>query len=296
LGLQWLEHLDALLDAVTSDWGLSLGPTLAGGTDAYVAEVETQEGMCAVLKLGIPSEGEGVATEIRTLELAGGRGYATLLRHDVARNALLLERLGPKLSTQALSVEAQIGVICATLEDAWAPVPAGVRLPTGGDKAASLARFIRSAWAELDHPCSARVVARALSYADRRGTAFDPASAVLVHGDAHAANTLLSADVGVRARYKFVDPDGLFAERAYDLAIPMREWAGELLAGDAYELGRARCLLLSRLTDVDPVAIWEWGFIERVSTGLLLLKVGEREWGCEFLAVAEEWAAGEPFG
>ena len=41
--------------------------------------------------------------------------------------------------------------------------------------------------------------------------------------------------------------------------------------------------------------IWEWGFVERVSTGLLLLKVGAREWGREFLAVAEEWAARDPF-
>ncbi|HEY6739760.1 MAG TPA: hypothetical protein VI076_13025 [Actinopolymorphaceae bacterium] len=32
--------------------------------------------------------------------------------------------------------------------------------------------------------------------------------------------------------YRFIDPDGLFAERAYDLAIPMREWSRELLAGD----------------------------------------------------------------
>jgi len=292
-----LDHLGALVDTITSDWGLSLGRMLPGGTEAYVAEVETREGVRAVLKLAIPSVDAGVADEIRTLALAGGRGYAILLRHDVERHALLLERLGPKLSTQGLSVEAQIDVICATLREAWVPVPAGLELPTGADKAASLARFIATAWAELDQPCSPRVVARALRYADLRGAAWDPASAVLVHGDAHAANTLLAADVGAAGeRYKFVDPDGLVAERAYDLAIPMREWARELLAGDACELGRERCLLLSRLTDVDPVAIWEWGFVERVSTGLLLLTVGAREWGREFLAVAEEWAARDPFG
>ena len=296
LGLEWLKRLDLLVEAIAFDWGLTLGTTLPGGTEGYVAEAETRDGVEAVLKLAIPSD-DGVANEIRTLEFAGGRGYAILLRHDVVRNALLLERLGPRLSSQGLPVEAQMGAICATLREAWVPVPAEFLLPTGADKAASLAGFIGTAWAELDHPCSSRVVARALSFADSRGAAFDPASAVLVHGDAHAANTLLVPEVGAAGdHYKFVDPDGLVAERAYDLAIPMREWAGELLAGDACELGRERCLLLSRLTDVDPVPIWEWGFVERVSTGLLLLKVGAREWGREFLAVAEEWAARNPFG
>ena len=65
----------------------------------------------------------------------------------------------------------------------------------------------------------------------------------------------------------------------------------ERLAGDALELGRRRCALLSRLTGVEPDAIWEWGFVERVSTGLLLLQVGLEPLGREFLAVAEAWAS-----
>ena len=195
LGLEWLKRLDLLVEAIAFDWGLTLGTTLPGGTEGYVAEAETRDGVEAVLKLAIPSD-DGVANEIRTLEFAGGRGYAILLRHDVVRNALLLERLGPRLSSQGLPVEAQMGAICATLREAWVPVPAEFLLPTGADKAASLAGFIGTAWAELDHPCSSRVVARALSFADSRGAAFDPASAVLVHGDAHAANTLLVPEVG----------------------------------------------------------------------------------------------------
>ena len=66
-----------------------------------------------------------------------------------------------------------------------------------------------------------------------------------------------------------MDPDGLVAEPAYDLAIPMIEWSRELLDGDATRLGRERCL-----TGVDARGIWEWGFVERVSTGLLAIQVG----------------------
>jgi streptomycin 6-kinase len=164
-------------------------------------------------------------------------------------------------------------------------VDADPRLLSGADKAQRLAAFIAATWEEVDRPCSERVVAQALSYADARGAAFDPKSSVLVHGDAQSSNTL-SAGTG----FKFVDPDGLFAERAYDLAIPMREWSRELLDGDALRLGRERCAYLSRLTGVAGQAIWEWGFVERVSTGLFAIQVGAGDMGRAMLQVSEEWA------
>ena len=93
--------------------------------------------------------------------------------------------------------------------------------------------------------------------------------------------------LGGDVRCKFVDPDGLFAERACDLAVPMREWSDELLAGNTGRLALARCELLASLTGVDPEPIWQWGYVERVSTGLTMLDIGMREEGRESLAVAD---------
>ena len=98
----------------------------------------------------------------------------------------------------------------------------------------------------------------------------------------------LCADEALRC--KFVDPDGLFADPAYDLGILMRGWNDDLLAGDALALGRARCALLAALTGVDEEPIWQWGFIERVSTGLLLTQLGLPD-ARDTLAIAEHWAA-----
>ena len=44
---------------------------------------------------------------------------------------------------------------------------------------------------------------------------------------------------------------------------------------------------LGDLTGVDPVAIWEWGLIERVSTGLMCLDIGMDDVGTEMLAAAD---------
>ena len=230
------------------------------------------------------------APEVRTLLAADGRGYVRLLEHDEERYATLLERVGPSLRTFELPTTAQIVILCSTLQRAWAtPAPEG--LPTGADKAHWHSDFIAATWKELNRPCSRRVIEQALAFAEIRGTAFDPEADVLAHSDAHNANALQDLRYGSSpARFKFVDPDGLLAEPAYDLAIPMREWSRELLAGNPTRLGHERCAYLSHLTGVDARAIWEWGFVERVSTGLLATRVGADEIGRGILEVAETWA------
>jgi streptomycin 6-kinase len=180
------------------------------------------------------------------------------------------------------------------LQRAWA-VPPVPTLQTGAEKATWLSGFIEDAWRELGEPCSARVVERALEYAEERRRAFDPDGAVLVHGDAHAVNTLqIAVESGAGPTpFKLVDPDGLFAEPACDLAVPMREYSHELLAaGDTVRATHERCAFLSRLTGVDPAPIWQWGFVERVSTGLFALRLGWETVGADMLAVADRVASG----
>jgi streptomycin 6-kinase len=289
-GARWLQRLGAVVEQLEREWQIDVGPALAGGSDSFVAGATTRDGERAVFKLALP--GPGTPHQIEALLRAGGHGYVRLLRHDADRQAMLQERLGPALAGLGLPVATQLEIICGALSSAW-QVPPDPGFTSGAAKARSLAAFIAATWRELDGPCSERAVARALSFAETREAAFDPAGAVLVHGDAHAANTLLDpATRGAGAAFRLIDPDGLFAERACDLAVPMRGWSEELLAGETARLGRERCAQLSRLTGVGAQAIWEWGLIERVSTGLLALRVGREALGRELLAVAEAFAAG----
>ncbi|HEX6709031.1 MAG TPA: aminoglycoside phosphotransferase family protein [Rubrobacter sp.] len=286
-GRRWLDRLGRLIGELEQDWGVAVGPALPGGSESYVAAARTDSGVDAAIKLEMPPYAS-FASEVRTLVAADGRGYVRLLDHDEERKAMLQERLGPSLRGFGLPIPVQIEILCATLKRAWdVPVPAG--LPSGAEKARWLSEFIAGMWEEVNRPCSRRVVEQALAFAKIREAAFDPETAVLVHGDAHSANAL--QDPGqAPTRFKFVDPDGLVAEPAYDLAIPMREWSRELLDGDAARLGRERCAYLSRLTGVDHRGIWEWGFVERVSTGLLAIQVGADEMGKGMLEVAEAFA------
>jgi streptomycin 6-kinase len=282
--------LGCLICELEHDWGVTLGPALRGGSESYVAAAKTNSGDDTVVKIEMPPYAS-FACEVRTLAAAQGRGYVRLLDHDEGRNAMLQERLEPSLRESGLPISTQIGILCATLQRAWrVPAPAG--LHSGAAKARWLCEFIAATWEELNQPCSRRVVEQAFAFAEIRRPAFYPEAAVLVHGDAHNANAL--QDPGhacALEQFTLVDPDGLLAEPAYDLAIPMREWSRELLDGDPVRLGRERCAYLSHLTGVDPRGIWEWGFAERVSTGLLAMRVGDEQMGREMLDVAEAWAS-----
>jgi len=285
---RWLAGLDARVAAVAADWGLAVGPTLAGSTASVVVAVTGAGGSPAVLKLALPDgDGGGPAREALVLRRAGGRGCVRLLRAEPARGALLLARLGRQLVEVGLPVRDQIAAICGPLAELWA-VPPGAGLPTGADHGRALAALIAAEWDARGRPGPAAVATAAIACAERRARAHDPATAVLAHGDAHAWNTLEDPAAGP-GRYALVDPDGLVADRELDLAISLREFTDELAAGDARALGRSRADLLAALTGTDPEAIWEWGVAERVANGLLLLRHGHAAAGRLHLAVARRW-------
>jgi streptomycin 6-kinase len=290
-GEAWLAGLAGAVLGLAAEWNLSIGRTLGGGTGALVVEATTADGRAAVLKLDRP-ERDPPAGELRTLLAARGRGYAEVYAHDALRGAILLERLGPQLAECGLGVDDQITVLCETLRGAWTMPPEGEHFTSGAEKAADLARFIEAAWLDTGRPLPERAISRALAFADSRRRAFDPRDAVLAHGDAHCWNALLVPGRGP-PRFKFVDPDGLFIDRAYDLGISMREWTEDMLAGDPVVLGLHRCRRLASLTGVEARPIWEWGFVERVSTALLCLQVG-LPGASEMLAIADAWADQPP--
>lgn len=167
-------------------------------------------------------------------------------------------------------------ILCSAAERVWRPAP-DCGLPTGAEKGHWLVDLITTKWEEFDRPCSERTVDYALSCAARRIAAHDDERAVLVHGDIRQWNAI-EANGG----FKRVDPDGLLAEAEYDMGILMREDPIELLAGDTHE----RAEWLAERTGLEATAIWKWGVVERVSTGLLCTEVDLQPVARQMLAVA----------
>ena len=259
-GDRCLADLPATIAALERRWGITVGERLPGGTSSYVAAAVTATGEPAVVKISVPLV--DFDQQVRTLRAAGGRGYVRLLAADLDHNAALLEPLGGPLTRSGLPPEGQLAVIADLLPLAWT-VPRGDLVPT--DKAADLVEFVGSLRSSAVG--SSAVVDEALRCAERRSAAYDPDQCVVVHGDAAAANVLRRPGDG----WVFVDPDGFVGDPAYDRGVAVRDWCAELLAAaDPRTLLRSYCVLLGG----DPDATWDWGFLERVSTGLYLASLG----------------------
>lgn len=276
----WLDDLPLLVAGLEQEWGIAVGAGYSDSTEAFVAEAMCDDGTPAVLKLLVPRSGDAAENEITVLRLTDGDGCVRLLRDDAVRGALLLERLGRSLYQLGLPIRRRHEILCSTALRVWRSAP-DCGLPTGAEKGRWLADFITAMWEELGHPCSERAVDYAFVCAGKRVDAHRDERAVLVHGDVHEWNALEAVD-----GFKLVDPDGLLAEPEYDLGIIMREDPLDLLDGDPHE--RARWL--AARTGLDQTAIWEWGVVERVSTGLLLTQVGLQPVGRQMLAAADRVA------
>lgn len=276
----WLDELPVVVESLAQEWSLAIGATLRGGHAALVVEATLADGTAAVLKVGVPGTRRDLACEATALRLADGDGCASLLRVDLDRDALLLERLGAALYDVVPDPATRHDVLCDVAVRFWRPVGRGVDLPTGADKAREYSELLPRLWEETGRACSRATVEDALACMERRRRAHDDRDAVLVHGDVHDLNVLQAID----GSFKLIDPVGLRAEPACDLGTIIR------CSPDAGDDLHARAERLAALTGVDAVAIWEWGTIHRVISGLYSRKIGLQPFGDLLLAQADRLA------
>jgi streptomycin 6-kinase len=86
--------------------------------------------------------------------------------------------------------------------------------------------------------------------------------------------------------FKLVDPDGRFADAECDLGVLMRNDPVELLAGDPW----ARARWLAARCGLDATAIWEWGVVERVTSGLRRTQLDLQPLGRQMVLAADRLA------
>ncbi|HEV8064587.1 MAG TPA: aminoglycoside phosphotransferase family protein [Acidimicrobiales bacterium] len=279
---RWLGEIAGLIAELEAEWAISVGRPYPHSSEAFVAQASLADGTPAVLKLLIPREAATGRHEITMLRLTGGQGCVGLLRDDAARRALLLERLGPSLFELGRPLAERLEILVRAAAAVWRPA-AGCGLPTGADRARQLVDFVTTEWEELGHPCSEAAVEDALDSAARRMAAHDDERAVLVHGDVHQLNAL---QVPGGDMFKLVDPNGLVAEAECEAGVMMRNDPVELLEGDPW----ARAHWLAGRCGLDAKAIWEWGVVERVASGLLCTRINLQPLGRHMLEAADRLA------
>lgn len=281
-----LKDLETRISQLAKKHDLRLLESLEGGSSAFVATAVWPDGREAIVKMPLEGVDGGLdfQHEIKTLTEADGRGYVKLLVFDEELNAAILERLGKPLSAFGLSINAQIEILCRALGESWRKLENAEGFPDTFETTNWFTDFIHKTWLATGKPCSKDLVDKADGYIAERRKAHRSEACVLAHGDPHHLNLLQDRGATGRA-FKFIDPDGIVIEPAYDLGVIMREWPDALLA-DPIEQSLERCQLLSSLTGVAEEAIWQWGLVQCVATGLLLTEINHAE-GQKLLSIAE---------
>lgn len=272
-GRRWLTGLLETLARTARDWQL----TLDGGTYElsyhYVTPVTCADGTPAVLKLGVPSGGS-LRTEAAALRAWAGRGAVRLLRADLDRGALLLERaepggrlreLVPTRDTEATSAAAAI------LRQLAVPPPPDCPLPDLSTLLDDLDGYV--ARHGDGGPLPGDLVQRAAGLM-RELCASAPARVVL-HGDLHQDNILRAE----REPWLAIDPHGFVGDPGYEVGALLHNPEPEDRDPALTALVPARVEQLADELAMPVDRVVAWGFVHAVLSDV---------W------TAEDWTPGDP--
>ncbi len=208
-GQDWLDALPVLIEAVTSSWVLTLGPSFRDAHLSFTAPARCADGGSAVLKIQYPHR--ECVHEAAALEAWSGRGAVNLLRVDPYRYALLLERCDPG-SSLAHAPNA-LDTLIHLVPRLWLTV----------DGPFDRLRDEAGRWMDrLQDPTLRPALDRRLvdhAVGVLRELAPSQGAPVLLHQDLHSGNVLSAT----REPWLVIDPKPLVGEREFAVAPVVRD-------------------------------------------------------------------------
>lgn len=252
-GEDFLRNLSALLAEYAQRWRLTLGPPFENLSYNYVAPAVRADGREVVLKLGVPHR--ELWSEIEALIFFAGRGCVQLLEADPAGGALLLERLRPGRPLRALveeDDERATALIADVMAALWRPAPSDHAMLT----IEAWARELETLRPTFEGGCGP-FPPHLVDAAERLFPVLlaSSGSTVVLHGDLHHENILLTAE----GAWLAIDPKGVVGEREFEAYAMLRNPLGWPLAqpNPARVLKRRIDQLAERLTlDRERMRLW----------------------------------------
>lgn len=276
-GHKWLEQLDLLLHVCTHKWALEIQKdtpyTLSYN---YVTPAVLPGGAPAVLKLGVP--GKENRTEIEALKGFAGEGMVRLLDADTEQGIMLLERVMPGVTLDAVGQEEeQTRVVVEVLGRLRHTGSASSVFPTVADWFRGLERM-RERFQGGTGPLPEQLVEKAEAWAPKLISSIREPR--LLHGDLHHGN-ILSA---TREPWLAIDPKGVIGETEYECIAYLRN---HLPKGDEQDALRRRVEHQVKGLGVQRERVLAWGICHSILSASWHLE--EKTAGWEEAVRQAEW-------
>ncbi|NUR94346.1 MAG: phosphotransferase [Kribbellaceae bacterium] len=260
-GTAWLQDLPELIASCVSRWDLTLLPAFEpGGDSSWTAPVLQRSGQSAVLQLTVPMPVHH--EHVSALRAWEGRGAVRLFAHDAAIRATLMERCLPGTDAAGLPPEQADDVAVEVLPQLWSAPPPEVSVEPLAAAALHRAHVMdgrADQFAEIVDPGLFREAARLF-----RSLPAAPVRTVLLHGDFHRRNVLLS-----ERGWLAVDPSASIGDPAFDVAM--------FLQHDMQTPATtARADSLADRLGLDRQRTREWLFALTTQTASWHLSIGDR--------------------
>jgi streptomycin 6-kinase len=253
-GEQWADRLPALLQETARRWNLALGEPFPLSYN-YVCAANRSDGTPAVLKIGVPND--ELSSEIHALCLYDGRGACRVLEADPTTGALLLERLVPGMMLSTLDDDQATEIAAELMRRLWRspPVESGFLSLRGWF--AGLAG-LRARFGGTTGPFAERTVAVVEGLLGDLLAEDRPQ--VLLHGDFHHANVLLSS-----RGWLAIDPKGVVGPAEYEVGpLLINPWGEPPAETEAIRRTQRRIAILSDRLGFDRERLRAWAICHAV--------------------------------
>lgn len=256
-GEKWLASIPSIIEEFEKKWSLKISPPFPLSYN-YVAPATQSDGADVVLKIGFPGDRE-FKTEIDALTIFSGDGAVKLLRSDREKAVILLERVTPGVPlSEEVDDEKATRILASVIKKLHKPLPSSHTFTTIDGWIKELSNFHNKPGSTI-HPLPSDLVYKARELFTHLIKTSAPA--VLVHGDLHHDNVLSSA----RAGWLAIDPKGIAAEPAYEVAAMIRNPYQKLKnVINLEEILHRRILILSEELGFNPPRIHQWCLAQTV--------------------------------
>jgi streptomycin 6-kinase len=256
-GTDWLERIPAIIKECEQKWDIRVREPFVLSYN-YVAPAELSNGSLAVLKIGFPGDKE-FKTEIEALELFNGEGVCKLLEADKQNSTILIEKITPGIPLSSIDNDDEATKILTTvIKKIHKPLSEPHVFIAVEEWATAISEYMKK-YKNGNGLLPMTLVNKANDlFKYLIATSAEP---VLVHGDLHHDNVLLSADRGWIA----IDPKGVAAEPAYEVAAMIRNPYQKLKnIKDLEPLLSRRIAILAEELGFERQRILDWCFAQTI--------------------------------
>lgn len=211
-GQQWLRNLPELIHFFEKLWNFRSKDCFSNVTFNYVAPVIFENGQEAVLKCGVPSIEQ--SQEIAALNHYNGVGAVRVLKFSEQEGGFLMERILPGIRLEEIENEEQAAVQAIELiRKLHRPIKETESFATLAEWFSGLER-LTTHFGGGSGPFSKNLINKAKSISHELLNSMS--ELVLLHGDLHYANIILSE----QNNWVAIDPKGVIGEQEFEIPFP----------------------------------------------------------------------------